>query len=90
MKNAALLIVFSLALNLPLNDLVAQEPAEKHPLLESTFSVGLGAFVFDKEIQLKVNGQDTGDDIDFDERWDVLSDENSFSGVFRWRFGENA
>lgn len=71
------------------HSLLAQETAApRHPLLENKFSLGVGAFVFDKEIKIRVNGQEAGDNIDFDENWGVLSDDSSFSGVFRWRFGE--
>ena len=70
------------------NDLLAQEDSNRHPLLVDRFSVGTGAFILDKEIKLRVNGQSPGDNLDVDERWGVKQDDSSLSAVFRWRYGQ--
>jgi len=66
----------------------AQSTADKNPLLADKFTVGVGAFIFDKSVSLRVDGTDPGENIDFDERWGIDSDEKSASVVMRWRFGE--
>lgn len=68
------------------DDQTVQEP--EHPLLADKFHIGVGAFIFDKDINISVNGSDPGDNIDFDERWGIGSSEQSGSVLGRWRFGE--
>lgn len=82
------LVLISLLLTFfPLSS-VAQTETAKHPLLRDKFSASLGAYVFDKDLKLRVGGQDPGENIDFDERLGLDSDDASVSLNFRWRFGE--
>lgn len=67
---------------------LGQSDIDRHPLLTEKFSASIGAYVFDKSIQLRVDGQSPGEEIDFDERLNLKSDEASISLNFRWRFGE--
>ena len=66
----------------------ADEGGPIHPLLKDRFSASLGGFLADKELKIALNGQGANELIDFGERWGFASDESSFAGEFRWRFGK--
>ncbi len=67
---------------------VAAESEDLHPWLESGFSLDLGVFYPDRELDLRVNGTLTGinDEIDFDERRQLKSADEVFAGEMSWRF----
>lgn len=66
----------------------AQTAGDQHPWLTDDFTLGLGGFLPSKQVRLRVDGSVPGVDIDFDEGVAVTKDDTTFSGVFRWRFGE--
>ena len=59
-----------------------------HPLLSDKFTLSAGAFLPDKDVEIRVNGSNLGDNIDFDETWGLSSSQTSGALNFRWRFGE--
>ena len=66
----------------------AQTIGDQHPWLTDNFTLSLGGFVPSKQVRLSVDGSFPGEDIDFNEGVAVTSDDTTFSGVFRWRFGK--
>ena len=66
----------------------AQDGDALHPLLESRWTVNVGAFFPDQNFQLKANGALPGDEVDFDERVGVSNSETTPVLTARWRFGE--
>lgn len=76
-----------LALCLPGMTFAQNSPA-RHPLLEDTFTAGLGAFVFNRDFTLRVDGESSNLEVDFDEAANLSSDDATFSATLRWRFGE--
>ena len=62
----------------------------RHAILENPWFVSMGAFIIDKQLQIRVNGSTTiiDDKIDFGEQWRFDNNETSFAGELRWRFGE--
>lgn len=87
-KNSiALLICLPIFLSEPL---FAQTDENQHPLLSDAFSIGLGAFIHDKSIDIRADGSTNlpGEDVDFDENWGLSDSKSSMSAVLRWRFGE--
>ena len=67
---------------------VAAESENLHPWLERGFSLDLGVFYPDRELDLRVNGTLTGinDEIDFDKRRQLETADEVFSGEMSWRF----
>jgi hypothetical protein len=67
---------------------IAAESDDLHPWLERGFSLDLGVFYPDRELDLRVNGTLTGinDEIDFDGRRQLESADEVFSGEMSWRF----
>ncbi len=67
---------------------VAAESEDLHPWLERGFSLDLGVFYPDRELDLRVNGTLTGinDEIDFDKRRQLETADEVFSGEMSWRF----
>ncbi len=67
---------------------VAAESEELHPYLESGFSLDLGVFFPDRELDLRVNGSLAGvnDEIDFDKRRRIQRGDEIFAAELSWRF----
>ncbi len=67
---------------------LAQESKDLHPWLGSGFSLDLGVFYPDRELDLRVNGTLAGDndEIDFDRRRQLESTDDIFSAEMSWRF----
>jgi hypothetical protein len=87
MRPDRLAILLLLLLACPLTA-VAQSTDERHPWLTDDFTMSMGTFLTDKKVKISVNGSVPGEDIDFNEGAAVTSNDSTFSGVFRWRFGE--
>jgi hypothetical protein len=72
---------------------VAEESGNLHPWLESGFSLDLGVFYPDRELDLRVNGTVTttaiNDEFDFDKRSQLDSTDEIFAGEMSWRFRGN-
>ena len=60
----------------------------QHPRLTDRFQLDVGAFVPQKNLKLRVDGQSPTTYADFDERVGLSSEETTVSGDLRWRFGE--
>ncbi len=67
---------------------VAAEAEDRHPSLESPFSIDIGVFYPDRELDLRVNGTIAGinDEIDFDKRRRFQSAGDIFAAELSWRF----
>ncbi len=67
---------------------VAAESEDLHPYLERGFSLDLGVFYPDRELDLRVNGSLAGinDEIDFDKRRRLKSSDDIFAAELSWRF----
>ncbi len=67
---------------------VAAESEDLHPYLERGFSLDLGIFYPDRELDLRVNGSIAGinDQIDFDKRRQIKKSDDVFAGELSWRF----
>lgn len=77
-----------LFLSLLPQQVIAQWDTERHPKLSDRFLLAAGAFVPDKNFKIRVDGSLPSLDIDFDDRLDLSSDQTTFSGELRWRFGD--
>lgn len=66
----------------------AQQADEYHPYFTREFGLGAGAFFMNKDIELRVNGRDPGDNIELDEVARLDNDDVSGALTFRWQFGE--
>ena len=66
----------------------AQDSGDYHPYFSRDFEVGAGAFFMNKSLEVRVDGSDPGDNIDFDEVAKLDNDDVSGAISFRWRFGE--
>ena len=68
---------------------VAAESDDVHPYLENGFSLDIGVFYPDRELDLRVNGSLAGinDEIDFDERLGLKGTDEVFSAQLSWKFG---
>lgn len=67
---------------------IAAEAQVRHPSLESPFSIDIGVFYPDRELDLRVNGSISGinDEIDFDRRRQLTSAGDIFATELSWRF----
>ncbi len=67
---------------------VAAESEDLHPYLERGFSLDLGIFYPDRDLDLRVNGSITGinDEIDFDKRRKIKKSDDVFAAELSWRF----
>ena len=67
---------------------VAAESEDLHPYLERGFSLDLGIFYPDRELDLRVNGSISGinDEIDFDKRRKIKKSDDVFAVELSWRF----
>lgn len=66
----------------------ARAEEEYHPFLTDKFNIDVGAFWPNINLDLKVNGSDPGEEIDFDEALNLEDYQAAGSINFRWRFGE--
>ena len=67
---------------------VAAETEDRHPFLEGGFSLDVGVFYPDRELDLRVNGSIAGvnDEIDFDKRRRFQSAGDIFATELSWQF----
>ena len=67
---------------------VAAEAEDRHPMFESPFSIDIGVFYPDRELDLRVNGTVSGinDEIDFDKRRRLQGSGDIFATELSWRF----
>lgn len=84
---SATLIVCVLCLAVP-QLTVAAETEDVHPYLENEFSLDIGVFYPDRQLDLRVNGSLglINDEIDFDERLRLKRNDDTFSAQLSWRF----
>ena len=66
----------------------AQDSTEYHPYFTRDFELGVGVFLMDRSLELRVDGNDPGDNIEFDEAAKLDNDDVTGALSFRWRFGE--
>jgi len=69
----------------------AAESDDVHPYLEKGFSLDLGVFYPDRQMDLRVDGSlgAINTNIDFDESLRLKASGNSFSAQFSWKFSDN-
>jgi hypothetical protein len=69
----------------------ADEPEDLHPLLSNVFSMDVGVFFSDRDLDLRVNGSVgiENEEFDFDEVAGRRDDEDIFAVEMAWRFSEN-
>ncbi len=79
------MLFLSILLSLPIQ---AQTADEQHPLLTDKYSIGIGAFIQDKDIKLRVDGRTPHREYDFDEAVGMSGDQTDGAAIFRWRFGK--
>ncbi len=66
---------------------VAAEAEDRHPIFESPFTIDIGVFYPDRELDLRVNGTaGMNDEIDFDKRRQFTSAGDIFATELSWRF----
>jgi len=67
---------------------IAAEGDDRHPILESPFSINIGLYYPDRELDLRVNGTISGinDEIDFDKRRQFTSAGDIFATELSWRY----
>jgi len=67
---------------------IAAESKDLHPFLERGFSLDVGVFFPDRQLDLRVNGTVGGinDEIDFDQGFDLKKADNTFAAEIAWRF----
>ncbi len=67
---------------------VAAEAEDRHPMFESPFSIDIGVFYPDRELDLRVNGSIAGinDEIDFDKRRQFKTAGDIFATELSWQF----
>ena len=67
---------------------IAEDSNDLHPNLESGFSLDLGLFYPDRQLDLRVNGSFIGinDEIHFDEEVQLDRADNIFAAELAWRY----
>ena len=68
-----------------------QNQADHHPYLSDKFSLDIGLFMPEREVELRVDGPAgsvSGDEIDFDGSLGLSKKDDLFAMNFAWRFGE--
>jgi len=81
-------IYFLLAVLLSMPGAVLAEDYEYHPALSDSFTAYLGAMRSSNSFKIRADGLiDRGDDIDFDDKFDVSNRSTFFNGQLRWKFG---
>jgi hypothetical protein len=67
---------------------VLAQDYDYHPALSDSFSAYLGAMRSSNSFKIRADGMaDIGDDIDFDDKFDVSDRSTFFNGQLRWKFG---
>ena len=79
-------VLFTLSL-IP-QQVIAQWESDRHPKLTDRFLFSAGAFVPEKNLKFRIDGNLPSIDIEFDEGLGLSSEETTGSGELRWRFGE--
>jgi len=67
---------------------LAQTNETFHPLLSSTFNLGIGVFSPSINFKVRVDGSAPNQGIDFDRALKLNNNQATFSANFRWRFGK--
>ena len=67
---------------------LAEESDNLHPYLQRGFSLDVGVFYPDRQLDLSVNGTIAGinEEIDFDQGFNLKAADNVFAGEISWRF----
>jgi hypothetical protein len=65
------------------------EPTGYHPFLSDRFILGIGGFWPDKSFEIRVDGSDPGEDIDFEKELGHDESDSTPSIDFRWRYSKN-
>lgn len=88
MKLSAKIYLSALVLSSFSGAVLAQE-YDYHPALSDSFSAYLGAMRSANSFKIRADGvADRGDDIDFDDKFDVSDHSTFFNGQLRWKFGK--
>jgi hypothetical protein len=84
---SATLIVVAIIFAVP-QVVTAEETRDRHPYLENGFSLDLGVFYPDRQLDLRINGSVGGinTEIDFDESLRLKRDDDTFSAQLSWQF----
>ena len=82
MKNCLAILIFLFGMTQ-----VARSQQDKHPLLSDRFLFDIGIFIPAKSVQLRADGSDPNEIIDFSETFDLKDNDNTFFFKFDWRFG---
>jgi hypothetical protein len=86
-KTSKYLATLYLAILLPAHAAYAQHGAGRHPLLEDTFTAGVGTFVLSRDFKLRVDGESANLEFDFDKSANLSSHDTTIAAALRWRFG---
>ena len=87
---AAVVILCAISSAMPIAAL-ADQPNDLHPLLVNGFSLDVGVFYPDRNLNLRVNGTTApiNDPIDFDEAFKLKNASEVFAAELAWKFSEN-
>ena len=88
MKSPIRLIFKSFLLLSLSSPVLAQTADDYHPFLSDKFNLGVGAYWPSLDFNLRVDGSDPGEEIDFDEALNLSDNQTSPAVNFRWRFGK--
>jgi len=87
MTSATKVILCALVLSSFSGAVLAQD-YDYHPALSDSFSAYLGAMRSSNSFKIRADGlAERGDDIDFDDKFDVSDRSTFFNGQLRWKFG---
>jgi len=87
MKNRFIPCLYSIVLSMVPGALLAQD-YDYHPALSDSFTAYLGAMHSSNSFKIRADGiAERGDDIDFDDKFDVSDQSTFFNGQLRWKFG---
>jgi len=82
-----LMIIVSFLASLA-SPVAAQTADDYHPFLSDTFNLGIGAFWPKIDLDLRVDGTNPDEEVDFDEALNLSDYQTSPVVGFRWRFGK--
>ena len=88
MKALTRLLATALLLSTFLDTAMAQSSDDYHPFLSDKFNLGVGLFWPKVNLDLRVDGTEPEEEIDFDEALNLSDYPTSPYINFRWRFGE--
>lgn len=66
--------------------LYSKEDQEEHPILTDKFQLGIGTFFPSKTLDLKVDGSDPNENIEFGSAFGLNDSETTLLTGFDWRF----